>query len=264
MRRYATVYYLLFVLLVMGAFASMAQNSYGLKICGIACLGFALTFIHEIFFVSQAESVRFEAPWLVNAELIMLSIIALVFLFRNFSNDFPFSNTLLIISLTGLLLLFSFYAFFHIQQVRGQKELVYPLSLYYGAVLLFILSFLASIIYPAAAFNLSLTALLLISVFAALTLVFNKSASDGEATSIWLYLRQMKNKSSILLIVCILTSGYSVLYSTGILPAFYYGTPKGYQDLVKLSSTRSDNATKAKYHEFQERYDSFVKKYSAP
>ena len=104
MKRYATVYYLLFVLLVMGAFASMAQNAYGLKICGIACLGFALTFLHEMFFTPRQSDDQLVSLWIFYVELIFLSVIALVFLFRNFSIDLPFSDTLLTVSLTVLLL----------------------------------------------------------------------------------------------------------------------------------------------------------------
>ena len=45
MRKFNTIYYLLFILLVMGAFASMAQNSYGLKIMGAVAFIFGLLLI---------------------------------------------------------------------------------------------------------------------------------------------------------------------------------------------------------------------------
>ena len=49
MKKYNTLYYFLFVVLILGAFASMAQYSYGLIICGIACLGFTGAFLVEAF-----------------------------------------------------------------------------------------------------------------------------------------------------------------------------------------------------------------------
>lgn len=260
MKRYATIYYLLFVLLVMGAFASMAQNAYGLKICGLASLGFALTFLHEIFFTPRSGDDKLVAPWMAYAELILLSIIALIFLFRNFSTDIPFSDTLLIVSLTLLLPLFAYQAVLQFQKAtRHQTMLAYIIAFYYGAVLFFVLSVLSGIILPGLAFNLEIMAILLVIVFAGLTLFFKEFSISDETISIWQYIRQMKSKASILLIASLLISGYSLLYSAGILPSFYYGTPKGYENLVNLGN--KDGREKAR--EFKERYEAFVKRHSS-
>jgi hypothetical protein len=261
MKRYATVYYLLFVLLVMGAFASMAQNAYGLKICGIACLGFALTFIYEIFFTQSALDDQFVSPWMLYAELIFLSVISLVFLFRNFSIDLPFADTLLMGSSTILLLLFSYQTILQLKLARHQVKLVYLLGLYYGAVLFFILSILASVLLPVLANSLALVAIVMVLVFAGLTLVFKEFTLNDETISFWQYVTQMKSKSSILLIASLLISGYSLLHSVGVLPSFYYGTPKGYQILVKVSNVGTDPKGKEKPREFKERYEEFIRKH---
>ena len=263
MRRYITIYYLLFVLIIMGAFASMAQNAYGLRICGVACVGFALAFLHEILFLPRAGDDVIRG-WMINAELVFLSVIAIVFVCRNYAVELSFSEILLLFSLSGLLLLYSYHALLHVRKARNQMELFYPLIFYYGAVLLFVLSFLTSAVYPRATTILAVAAIVMISIFAVVALVFKRPVPDSDGMTIWSYLRGLKNKSSILLIASILVSGYSLLYSVGILPSFYYGTPKGYQDLVKLSAARTDNATKEKSREFIERYDAFVRKYSAP
>lgn len=242
----------------------MAQNAYGLKICGIACLGFALTFLHEIFFAPGSADDQLVAPWLVYVELIFLSVIALVFLLRNFSTDLPFSDTLLAVSLTGLLLLSLYQAILQVKIAGGhQITLVYLMTFFYGAVLFFILSFLLSIVFSGMTFNVALVAMVLIAVFAVLSLVFKKVTVSGEAISIWHYIRQMKNKSAILLIACMLISGYSLLYSAGILPPFYYGTPRGYQHLIELSNAGDGKVGKEKPREFKERYEAFIRKHSA-
>jgi hypothetical protein len=262
MRRYATIYYLLFVLLIMGAFASMAQNAYGLKICGIACLGFALTFVHEIFFTTSTLEEQVVTPWILYAELMFLSAISLVFLFRNFSIDFLFAEKLLIVSLTSLLLLYSYQAILQLKLAKEyQAKLVYHVALYYGAVLFFILSFLASVIFPGLAINLAVVAIVLIVTFAFLSMVFKDFTIDEETMSIWQYARQMGNKSAILLIASLLISGYSLLNSAGVLPSFYYGTPKGYQNLVRVSNAGNDPEGKEKPREFKERYEEFIKKH---
>ncbi|MBA2746636.1 MAG: hypothetical protein H0U44_10455, partial [Flavisolibacter sp.] len=58
MKKFNTIYYLLFILLVMGAFASMAQNSYGLKIMGGVAFVFALVFLLEFISVLRTKDKR--------------------------------------------------------------------------------------------------------------------------------------------------------------------------------------------------------------
>ncbi len=49
MKSYNTLYYLLTVLLIMGAFASMAQNSYGMQIISVVCIAFGLTIFNPVY-----------------------------------------------------------------------------------------------------------------------------------------------------------------------------------------------------------------------
>ena len=49
MKNYNPIYYFLFILLVTGAFASMAQNSYGIKMMGGVAFAFGLVFLVEFF-----------------------------------------------------------------------------------------------------------------------------------------------------------------------------------------------------------------------
>lgn len=222
MKRYATIYYLLFVLLVMGAFASMAQNAYGLKICGMACLGFALTFLHELFFSPRKDGQQKANFWMGSIELVSLIIIALIFLFRSLAIDFPYSELILTISLAVLLSVFVYQAIVQLKIALNQQILlVYVLAFYYGAVLFFILSFLFGIFLPIVATSLAIGAVLLVAVYVGLILFFKEFRTSDEDISIWQYTGQMKNKSVIVLIACLLISGYSLLFSAGILPSFF-------------------------------------------
>ncbi len=55
MKKFNTIYYLLFILLVMGAFAAMAQNNYGLNIMGGVAFVFALVFLVEFISVLRTK-----------------------------------------------------------------------------------------------------------------------------------------------------------------------------------------------------------------
>src|SRR5260370_1036635 len=83
MKRYNVVYYILFLAVVMGAFASMAQNSYGMKLIGLVCLGFCFTFLYEVFFL--AGVIRPEIAKLIGPAgfVFLFGFIVILFLFRN-------------------------------------------------------------------------------------------------------------------------------------------------------------------------------------
>jgi len=261
MKKYSTIYYLLFVLIVMGAFASMAQNAYGLRICGVACLGFALTFLHEIFFTTRAADDPLFPSWIVYGELISLTVIALVFLLKNFSLDFPFSSLILILTLTVLFSLLSYQALLQIQMARlKHAKLVTVLALYYGAVIVFILSVLTGIMLPDASNLLAILAMTFTAGFIVFALVARRLSIDGETISVWHYFRQLKNKSAILLITCLLIYSYNLLYVAGTLPPLYHGTlPNGYQHLVERSIKSNDQK---KLREFMERYEAFLQRHA--
>jgi len=264
MRQYTTIYYLLFVLLIMGAFASMAQNPYGLRICGVACIGFALTFLHELLYTPGSEETTSTSRWTRYAELVLLSVLVLIFSFANFSINFPFSETLLIVSFTCLLLLFSYQAIMRLRSGVGyHRTTAYLVIFYYGAVVFFILSFLSGLILPGLAMKLAVAAIVLTLVLAGIAIIFKQVIVNDGTISTWQYLRQMKNKSSILLIASLLISGYELLNAAGILPSFYHGTPKGYQHLIELSNSGDSMVGKEKPREFKERYDEFTKKHAA-
>jgi len=262
MRQYATIYYLLFVLLIMGAFASMAQNPYGLRICGVACIGFALTFLHELLYTPGSDETTSSSRWTGYAELVLLSVLVLIFSFSNFSINLPFSETLLIVSFTCLLLLFSYQAITQLRSTGHQRTTAYLVVFYYGAVVFFILSFLSGLILPGLAMKLAFAAIVLTLVLAGMAIILKQVIVNDGTISTWQYLRQMKNKSSILLIASLLISGYELLNAAEILPSFYHGTPKGYQHLIELSNSGNSMVGKEKPREFKERYDEFTKKHA--
>ncbi|MGL6266398.1 MAG: hypothetical protein ACRC2O_00670, partial [Chitinophagaceae bacterium] len=101
MKSYNTIYYLLFVLLIMGSFASMAQNSYGLALLGVVSLSFGLLFLYQ-FFKSLHQPDR--RGYLLQIELLALFVISILFALRIFHFYFPFSEVLL--ALSGLVLVY--------------------------------------------------------------------------------------------------------------------------------------------------------------
>src|SRR5271170_4444005 len=76
MKSYNTLYYLLSVLLITGAFASMAQNSYGLTILGGVSIAFGL-----LFLVQGVRNLRKKQSTYKRANLELFALFLLSFLF---------------------------------------------------------------------------------------------------------------------------------------------------------------------------------------
>src|SRR5687768_7178162 len=101
MKKYNPIFYLLFILLVMGAFASMAQNSYGIKIMGAVAFLFVLVFIAELISYIRRKD---KADIYVFLELIGLIVLAFIFGLRVFYIHFLYIEW--VFAASGILLAF--------------------------------------------------------------------------------------------------------------------------------------------------------------
>src|SRR6187431_3330124 len=91
MKKLNVIFLFLFILLIMGAFASMAQNSYGLKIMGGVAFVFALVFLVEFISVFRKKDNR---DMYTLAEPACLFILSIVFGLRVFYIHFSYIELL--------------------------------------------------------------------------------------------------------------------------------------------------------------------------
>src|SRR6478609_2985544 len=100
MKKYNTIYYLLFILLIMGAFASMAQNNYGLKIMGTVAFVFGLVFANKFISILRKDE---KKDVYILIELVCLFLVSFIFGFRVFYIHFPYIEILF--TAAGILLM---------------------------------------------------------------------------------------------------------------------------------------------------------------
>ena len=100
MKKYNPIYYILFILLIMGAFASMAQNSYGIKIMGGVAFAFGLVFLVEFISVLRRNEKK-DVYTLI--EPLCLCLLSFIFGLRVFYIHFPYIEILFV--LAGLVLI---------------------------------------------------------------------------------------------------------------------------------------------------------------
>ena len=257
MRKYSTIYFLLFALFLLGAFASMAQYSYGMKICGIASLGFTIAFLVELWSIQSREKKRIRH----SLELASLALLSLVFTFRNFSIEWPIFNVLQTVGLTIILVLLCYSAFFQIKEEEAGRKAT-TIGIYFTSVILFVLSALLGNVFPPLTQYIIVAALVSLTLFVFLAVIIRPVSTNGDAMSIWGYLlHKVKDKSALILIACILVIGFGTLHASGVLPRLYYGTyPQGYQNLIESGVTSSDQN---KSGEFKKSYEVFLERNSS-
>ena len=262
MKSYNTLYYLLFVLLVMGAFASMAQNSYGLKILGGVSIAFGLVFLYQFFEKLGKKAGRDTND---SFELISLSILAFVFALRIFHVYFPFIEILF--EAAGLLLiwvylqkLISSYRKYNLKNMR----LAILLSVYYLSIICFITSLvLAPFVLQFSAYIGGL-AIVLLTGFILGSILTGEIILEGESLVALSLIARARDKSIILVSLFVLLACYIGFNRIGILPELYSDEyPQAYYEMVNKAESGKElpvNGT-FRHEEFKAHYNQFIKKY---
>jgi hypothetical protein len=261
MKSYNTIYYLLFVLLIMGAFASMAQNSYGLTLLGGVALSFGLLFFYQFFKILQQPE---RKGYLLPAELLALFVLSILFALRIFHVYVPFSEVLF--SLTGLVLVYVYgkkmiqrYGLLKSRNIQAAwLSLVYHLSL-----ILFIISLITAPILPQLYVYFGIAAFILLIGFLITGLLVPHYLMEGSEVSVFRLVAGLKDRSMILLSLFFIISIYMGLTRIGVLPAMYSDEyPQAYFKLVNKAESGKEKRVdgKASHQEFKERYEIFLER----
>jgi len=260
MRKYQSLYYLLFVLLVMGAFASMAQNTYGLNLLGVVALIFSGLFIVQFIRLFNKNDNRNTITLI---ELAAMSVIGILFSLRIFYIRFAFVELLFVIAVMVLCFV---YAQKMTDQFRRRKmeslPLAYKILLFHLSLLLFLISLLAMPFNQPIGEIAGVLAFILLMAFVVAGLFSKPVILNGVHETP--FSAVLKSRDHALLLICLffLFSLYSGLTRVGVLPPVYSDEyPQGYfrmlNEVPKASSDRDSIARQAR--DFKKKYDDFVK-----
>jgi hypothetical protein len=259
MKSYNTFYYLLTVLLIMGAFASMAQNSYGIQILSGVCTAFGLIFLFQ--FIKQLQNKNHKDISLL-IEFSALFLLSFIFAFRIFYIHLPFIEWIFGLAGVALALVYlkKMVFSFRIYQPKN-KLLAILIFAFYLSIMLFITSLITVPFAARFAEFAGAAAVILIAGFLIACLLKRKFSVDGENVSAFAVIGGFKDRSVLLLSLFIILSLYLGFTSTGILPKLYSDEyPQAYFELVNKSETGSENAVNGsyKYEDFKKMYEEFV------
>jgi len=261
MKNYNKLYYLLTVLLIMGAFASMAQNGYGVKILGAVAIGFAFLFLLELL---QAAKKRESAGVLIRLELVDLCIISVLFALRIFQVHFPFIEWIFVLAGASLILVYLkrmtiSYKTLHVKN----PALSNMVGIFHLCVIFFVLGLIIVPFTQRMATWAGGIALVLLIIFLVYSLLNRKYMLDGNNVTPLLVIARYHDRSILLIALFFLVSLYLTLTSTGILPRIYSDQyPQAYFELVKQAETGKEMPVNGSYkHEaFKKMFEQFTQK----
>lgn len=261
MNRYNTFYYLLTLLLMTGAFASMAQNSYGIKIMGGVAAVFAL-----LFFIQGLQSFyREEKNPAEIVELFSLTLLSIIVCLRVFYIHFLYAE--LVYGLAGVSLILVYLYKMGMTFPRMLKQSSYlagMVVLFYGSISLFILSMTITPFYPVMAEPAGIAAFILIIIFAAVSLVKKQVFYQGEKINAIKLATRAEHRTVVLLSLFVLFSLYIGLNKINVIPAVYSDEfPKVYFELVNRAEAGEDTSADDLYHHdrYKEEYDRLINKH---
>ncbi|HRI78686.1 MAG TPA: hypothetical protein PLR06_04045 [Cyclobacteriaceae bacterium] len=251
------LYYFLILLLVMGGFAAMALNSYGVPLISAVSLFFGLVFWYEFVFSWPRQSNLTGGRKIsLGIELFSLGAIGILYFLKGIVIEIPFNSQL---KLIFFLLIWMTNVFHFYQEMATNRNKPFKIkasvALYFASLLLLLVSNYAS---SAIVQYGSLIALILLILFGITGWWNGKVIVDGEETTGLTVVSNFKNKSGVQLILVALIAGYSLLSSFRVLPPLYNGSlPNGYNKVTqqwnesRQSSTNPDQFETA-YRKFLE------------
>lgn len=261
MKKYNTIFYLLFILLVMGTFASMAQNSYGLKIMGGVAFVFGLVFIAE--FISGLSKKNEEKNVSTLIEPACLFLISVIFGFRVFYIHFPYIELLFGAAAILLALVYLMKMILRFRHFKNKNNFLAMLVIVFHLSIILFLGSLAMLPFaPKIAEVTGVVALILLLGFIAAGFFRKDLLVDGENVSAFKMLRRFKGHSVIIVSLFLLFSLYVGFNRIGVLPDIYSDEfPRAYFELVDKATSKKENPVdgKYKYEEFMEKYQQFLK-----
>lgn len=256
MKKNIVLYYILILSLVMGAFASMALNNYGVALMSYAALGFSFVFLYEFISVLLRPSAPATGKAkIMGLELVTLFVLCLLYFFRGLMIEIPFSAGATMVLLIVLLVVNAY----HLYQAWKNVEQT-PFKLKGGVMLYFAaLIFLIGTMISQGIFAILLSTVAFVCLIAFIVIGWWKGTVivEGEETSALHEVSQFKNKSGVQLIGFALLIAYSSLNALRLLPPLYFGSmPNGYSKVVRQAQNPTEKQIDPKA--FEDAYKKFI------
>jgi hypothetical protein len=249
-------HYFLYLAIILGAFASMAQNDYGLTVVSLSCYLFSLSIAIELV---QYYS---KFSWDKKLELFSLSVLLLLFGLRAAYIHFSYVETLLLLIAASLIVVYVIHLLKKVRQVSIDNSRLRNLILvYYLSLIGFTLSMIITVVAPSLTEAVGAISTALLVIFVVGVIISGEQLLNGIAVKTSDYLRKQAGYSIVLMTGFLLITIYSGLSMIGWLPSLYTDkVPHAYIELINNAETGKEKAVDGVYkHEiYKEAYDKFL------
>jgi hypothetical protein len=260
MKKYNTLYYLLFVLLIMGAFASMAQNAYGFIILGAVAFVFSGIFLYQMIerlFATNFKDGLVEDSIELGALVLLSAILGLRVFYIHFE------SVEIIFGLAGvvLVLLYGKKLVKYFSDFSSNRLLKWLVPVFYSSIIFYILSMIAAAFFPSLSEPVGELAFGLTLIVVLAAVVKREQYVEGEKRSVLYFLLRLRDKSVLLGALFLVFTAYMGLTKIGALPKMYSNEfPQAYFQLVAEAEGDIEQPVdgKYRYEKFKEQYQIFL------
>lgn len=260
MKKFNAIYFFLFILLVMGAFASMAQNSYGLKIMGGVAFAFGLLFLLE--FITELGKKEPKDGYAL-AELASIILFSVIFGCRIFYIHFPYIEWLFIAAGAWLIFFYIRKLFIRYRRlVSRNRRLAWMGVIFHGSIILFLVSLIMVPFAAQKAEWVGMVAFAFLLVFIIGALVKRNYLVDGNKVTAMQMVTGYQDHSIVLASLFLLFSLFAAFNKAGLVPGIYSDEfPRAYFELVEKATSGKEKPVNStyKYEEFMKQYKQFLK-----
>jgi len=260
MKKNNPIYFLLFILLVMGAFASMAQNSYGLKLMGGVAFVFGGVFLIELIGALASEE---KKDGFILAELTAMILFSMIFGCRVFNIYFPFIEWVFVAAGVCLLFFYIRKLFIRYRRLAEKNQRLAILGfIFHLSIILFLLSMIISPFAIKQAEWIGMAGFVFLLVFIIGALIKKFYLVEGNNVTVLQMITGYRDHSIVLALLFLLFSVFTALNKADLLPGIYSDEyPRAYNELVNGAASGKEKKVdgKYKYEEFKENYEQFLK-----
>ena len=260
MKKLNSIFFILFLLLITGGFAAIAQNVYGITLLGWGLAGFA------IFSLLGGVLVVFSSryPQLLAYEYFLLTLLFAIIALRTFLIHFSYVELIFSMTGIGLVVIYIFRILSAVKTLwKTNQPLAASLILLYSSVAIYSLAMLMEPFSIIFAQIIGLIAFLTF-LFSLLSVLRVKAIILREKEVKWTrYLAVQPNRAVLLMSFFLLITFYTTANYFNIVPDIQSSKmPKGYYKLAKEAENGTDIAKNGKfrYQDYRERLESFTNK----
>lgn len=260
MKKYNTLYYLLFVLLIMGAFAAMAQNAYGFVILGSVAFVFAGIFLFQLVERLLVKNFR-EGMMEDSIELGALFFLSAILGLRIFYIHFLYVELIFGLAGMALVIIYSKKALTQFSRFSSNRLWKWLVLTFYTGIIIYIMSMIAAAFFPVLSEPIGVLAFGLVVLVITAAVVKREIFVEGDKKSVLYFLLRLRDKSVLLVALFLVFTAYMGLTKIGALPKMYSNEfPQAYFQLVSEAERDMEKPVEGKYQyeEFKEQYELFL------